>query len=70
MRAWRQSRPTPKRKSKITPRDQWTAEQTRAAYTIAIATEDSPADRRLLLEVLGLAPSSATSATSALDAAA
>lgn len=48
-----------------TGRDQWTAEQTRTAYTIALATADSPSDRRLLLEALGLAPPSATNATPA-----
>lgn len=35
-------------------RKQWTDEQTRAAYTVALAAGD-PLERRLLLEALGLA---------------
>jgi hypothetical protein len=50
-----------KGKVRPTTRGQWTDEQTRAARAIAMATADSPTDRRLLLEVLGLVP--------ALDAA-
>lgn len=46
-----------KQRATTSTRDQWTAEQASAARTVALATEDSPADRRLLLEALGLAPS-------------
>lgn len=45
-----------KSKGKSTVRSQWTAEQVQAARTVAIAAAGSPEDRRLLLEVLGLAP--------------
>lgn len=57
-------------KAKATPavRDQWTDEQAWAARTIALATADSPADRRLLLEALGLAPALDTAATDRLAA--
>lgn len=48
---------------KPTPRAQWTEEQARAARTVAVATADSPADRSLLLEVLGLAPALNPAAT-------
>jgi hypothetical protein len=51
-----------KAKSKSTIRDRWTDEQTRAARTVAIAAEGSPADRRLLLEVLGLVAAPDTAA--------
>ena len=51
-----------KAKAATSVRKQWTEEQTRAAYTVAVATEGSPADRRLLLEVLGLLPAEDTAA--------
>ena len=44
-------------------REQWTDEQTRAAHTVALAVEDNPEERRLLLEALGLVPSQDTAAT-------
>jgi hypothetical protein len=53
-----------KAKGKSTIRDQWTDEQARAARTVAIAAVGSPADRRLLLEVLGLVPTRYTAAAS------
>jgi hypothetical protein len=53
-----------KAKGKPTIRDRWTDEQAQAAHAVAAATADSPADRRLLLEVLGLAPTRDTAATS------
>lgn len=52
-----------KARGKPTIRGQWTDEQAQAARTVALATANSPADRRLLLEVLGLAPARETAAT-------
>ena len=53
-----------KARGKTTIRDRWTDEQAQAARTVAIAAADSPSDRRLLLEVLGLAPTQDTAAVS------
>jgi hypothetical protein len=52
-----------KHRAKSSSRGRWTDEQTRAARAVAIATADSPTDRRLLLEVLGLAPTGDTAVT-------
>jgi hypothetical protein len=51
-----------KQRAKSTIRNQWTDEQARAARVISSATADSPTDRRLLLEALGLAPAQDTAA--------
>jgi hypothetical protein len=58
-----------KARSKAAIRDQWTDEQARAARAIAVATSDSPSDRRLLLEAMGLAPAQNVTDTEQVKAA-
>jgi len=50
-------------RSSSSHRGAWTAEQSSAAYTVALATVGSPADRRMLLEALGLLPYRAADAS-------